>query len=67
MKKSATARGQGLTEYIITVALIAIAAIGVKALFGDSIRSMFGSPASAPPGQTSPANTAQKSQAAPRK
>lgn len=35
-------RGQGMTEYIIIVALIAIAAIGVVSLFGDNIRSLFG-------------------------
>jgi Flp pilus assembly pilin Flp len=34
-------RGQGLTEYIIIVALIAIAAIGVVTLFGDNIRDIF--------------------------
>ena len=28
------ARGQGMTEYIIIVALIAVAAIGVTTLFG---------------------------------
>ena len=32
-------RGQGMTEYIIIVALIAVAAIGVYALFGKTIRS----------------------------
>lgn len=31
--------GQGMTEYIIIVALIAIAAIGVFRLFGDTARS----------------------------
>lgn len=35
-------RGQGMTEYIIIVALIAIAAIGVVTLFGDNIRKLFG-------------------------
>jgi len=39
--------GQGMTEYIIIVALIAIAAIGVVTLFGDNIRDMFGSSAQA--------------------
>jgi Flp pilus assembly pilin Flp len=34
-------RGQGMTEYIIIVALIAIAAIGVVTLFGDNIRALF--------------------------
>ncbi len=31
-------RGQGMTEYIIIVALIAVSAIGVYALFGKTIR-----------------------------
>ncbi|MGM0480568.1 MAG: Flp family type IVb pilin [Pseudomonadota bacterium] len=31
--------GQGMTEYIIIVALIAVAAIGVYSLFGKSIRN----------------------------
>jgi Flp pilus assembly pilin Flp len=31
-----------MTEYIIVVALIAIAAIGVVSLFGDNIRDLFG-------------------------
>jgi Flp pilus assembly pilin Flp len=35
-------RGQGMTEYIIIVALIAIAAIGVITLFGDNVRAIFG-------------------------
>jgi Flp pilus assembly pilin Flp len=34
-------RAQGMTEYIIIVALIAIAAIGVVTLFGQNIRAMF--------------------------
>ena len=34
--------GQGMTEYIIIVALIAIAAIGVVTVFGDNIRRLFG-------------------------
>lgn len=34
-------KGQGMTEYIIIVALIAIAAIGVVTLFGQNIRALF--------------------------
>jgi Flp pilus assembly pilin Flp len=34
-----TQRGQGMTEYIIIVALIAIAAIGVYQFFGQTVRS----------------------------
>ena len=46
------ARGQGMTEYIIIVALIAIAAIGVITLFGDNIKALFGMSADALSGQT---------------
>lgn len=35
----ANQRGQGMTEYIIIVALIAVAAIGVYGLFGKTIRN----------------------------
>lgn len=31
-------KGQGMTEYIIVVALIAVAAIGVYSAFGDILR-----------------------------
>lgn len=34
--------GQGMTEYIIIVALIAIAAIGVYSLFGDALTDQMG-------------------------
>jgi pilus assembly protein Flp/PilA len=34
-------RGQGMTEYIIIVALIAIASIGIITLYGDNIRRLF--------------------------
>jgi pilus assembly protein Flp/PilA len=34
-------RGQGMTEYIIIVALIAIAAIGVVSYFGGTARSQM--------------------------
>jgi Flp pilus assembly pilin Flp len=36
-----------MTEYIIIVALIAIAAIGVVSLFGDNIRALFATSADA--------------------
>lgn len=35
-------RGQGMTEYIIIVALIAIAAIAVYSLFGETVRNQVG-------------------------
>ena len=34
--------GQGMTEYIIIVALIAIAAIAVYSFFGDTVRTQVG-------------------------
>lgn len=51
--------GQGMTEYIIIVALIAIAAIGVISLFGQNIRALFAVSASALVGETE-VSTSQK-------
>ncbi len=34
-------KGQGMSEYLIIVALIAIAAIGVVTVFGRDIRELF--------------------------
>ena len=53
LKKLGKRRGQGMTEYIIIVALIAIAAIGVITLFGDNVRKLFGASASALAGNDS--------------
>ncbi|MFY0579158.1 hypothetical protein F0U62_35565 [Cystobacter fuscus] len=52
-------RGQGMTEYIIIVALIAIAAIGVITLFGNNIRKLFGASAEALAGNEDVQNTGQ--------
>jgi len=41
MKHSNGQRGQGMTEYIIVVALIAIAAIGVYTAFGKTLRGQM--------------------------
>ena len=38
-KKRAKQRGQGMTEYIIIVALIAVAAIAVYQYFGNTVRN----------------------------
>ncbi|HEX8988860.1 MAG TPA: hypothetical protein VF816_12950 [Rhodocyclaceae bacterium] len=38
-KKKLSQYGQGMTEYIIIVALIAVAAIGVYSYFGQTIKS----------------------------
>jgi len=35
-------RGQGMTEYIIIVALVAVAAITVYNFFGDTVRGQVG-------------------------
>jgi Flp pilus assembly pilin Flp len=56
-------RGQGMTEYIIIVALIAIAAIGVITLFGDNIRKLFGASAAALAGNSQVINDGQSSNA----
>jgi Flp pilus assembly pilin Flp len=34
--------GQGMTEYLIIVALVAVAAIGVVTVFGRDVRELFG-------------------------
>lgn len=41
MKKIRCDRGQGMTEYIVLVALVAIAAIAVVGFFGDVVRNQF--------------------------
>ncbi len=48
-----TRRGQGMTEYIIIVSLIAIASIGIVSLFGDNIRRLFAMAADATAGNES--------------
>ncbi|MBI5577318.1 MAG: hypothetical protein HY896_13280 [Deltaproteobacteria bacterium] len=40
-RKARNRKGQGLTEYIIIVALVAIAAIGVVNIFGNQLRNQF--------------------------
>jgi len=54
--------GQGMTEYIIIVALIAIAAIGVVTVFGQDIRHLFGASTSALSGDTSVTSKAKSGQ-----
>jgi type IV pilus assembly protein PilA len=46
-------RGQGMTEYIIIVALIAIAAIGIYQAFGDVVRGQSAVAVSTLAGETS--------------
>ena len=45
-------RGQSMTEYIIIVALISIAAIAVVTIFGNNIRGLFASSANALVGES---------------
>jgi len=52
-------RGQGMTEYILIVSLIAIASIGVTTLFGNNIRTLFGMAAGALAGDDNIQNLAQ--------
>ena len=49
----ASESGQGMTEYIIIVALIAIAAIGIITVFGQNLRALFATSASMLGGSTS--------------
>jgi pilus assembly protein Flp/PilA len=48
--------GQGMTEYIIMVALIAIAAIAVITFFGQNLRALIGAAGNALGGEESNAN-----------
>ena len=56
--------GQGMTEYIIIVALIAVAAIGVYALFGKTIRNQVAGLAGEVAGTGSASSIANASAAA---
>ena len=51
--------GQGMTEYVIIVALIAVAAIGVVTAFGDNVRNLFASSTDALAGQASSSSGAR--------
>ena len=46
-------KGQGLTEYIIIVAMVAIAAIGVVNLYGENVRRVLGTAVDALAGKSS--------------
>ena len=62
MTKRKRSRGQGMTEYILIVALIAISAIGVITLFGDNIKALFGMSADALAGETQVEKRTSRSQ-----
>jgi Flp pilus assembly pilin Flp len=51
--------GQGMTEYIIIVALIAVAAIGVYSFFGQTIRNQMAGLSAEVAGDTAAAATAR--------
>jgi pilus assembly protein Flp/PilA len=61
-KVPARKRGQGMTEYIIIVALIAIAAIGIITIFGENIRALFTTSANALAGDVNAKNEAKDGQ-----
>lgn len=50
--RAVQSRGQGMTEYIIIVALIAVAAIAVYQFFGQTIRSQMSAIANEVAGQS---------------
>ncbi|MFG6412613.1 Flp family type IVb pilin [Roseateles sp. DC23W] len=54
---SRSQRGQGMTEYIIIVALIAVAAIGVYSMFGETVKNQTGAMAAALGGDNGNAKT----------
>jgi Flp pilus assembly pilin Flp len=62
--RSPSQRGQGMTEYIIIVALIAVAAIGVNQLFGQTIREQMAGIAAEVSGHDATTNTGNAKTAA---
>ena len=54
--------GQGMSEYLIIVALIAVAAIGIVSIFGKDIRELFAASTGALAGQST-TNAATKGDA----
>jgi len=62
--RAARCRGQGMTEYIIIVALIAVAAIAVYQFFGQTIRSQMSAIANEVAGQSGSAAMAAAGAAA---
>lgn len=56
--------GQGMTEYVIVVALIAVAAIGAVTVFGDNLRNLFATSADALAGEATANSGAKKADGA---
>lgn len=51
--RTSSRRGAGLTEYLVIIALIAIATIGAVTLFSNQVRDLFGGSADALAGEES--------------
>lgn len=64
MKTKLKQLGQGMTEYIIIVALIAIAGIAVYSLFGDVVRGQVGGMAAELGGQSGDESSGAATEAA---
>lgn len=64
MKSTVRQLGQGMTEYIIIVALIAIAAIAAYSFFGDTLRNQVGGMATELSGQDGSASVTSAKTAA---
>ena len=60
LRKLTSQSGQGMSEYLIIVALIAIAAIGVVTVFGRDIRQLFSASTGALSGNQTNTNTSTK-------
>ena len=60
LRKIKSQSGQGMSEYLIIVALIAIAAIGVVTVFGRDIRALFGNTTDSLAGNNAVTNSAVK-------
>jgi Flp pilus assembly pilin Flp len=58
-KLLASQSGQGMIEYLVVVALIAIAAVGVVTVFGRDIRELFSGTKDSPAGDQA-THSAQK-------
>ncbi len=55
-RKRRTSGGQAILEYIIVIALVAVAALTVLGLFGDRIRGLISSSTKAIGGETDDSN-----------
>lgn len=63
-KTARYARGQGMTEYIVVLALVVVAAIGVYSFFGKTVRTQMAGVAKEISGQSADQQIRQSEQAA---